>query len=160
MDTLQITKANAVKAHNSADPNVKKLLEELFGPENFKQEDTRSIMERVQSFDDILSISGKTMADIAKDGDTPDEVAYKQAKLIAEVYNEGTVLDVGDTDQYKYFPWHKVVKTNSGFALSYYSYGAWTTDSTVGVRLCFKSSELAVDAGKKFIDIYTILKTK
>ncbi|MGE9312846.1 hypothetical protein ACLOAU_14455 [Niabella sp. CJ426] len=153
MKTLQLPEANARKMWVAASPEIKNLLTDSFGADFFNQ----SITDRVKDFNDILDISGKSMADISRPGDTPDEVAYKQAKLIAEVYNEGTVLDPMDTTQYKYYPWHKIDKS-SGFGLSYADYDGWLTRTRVGSRLCFKSSSLAIDAGKKFIEIYAALK--
>lgn len=155
MQTLQVTLPNALKAYNEADNNGKKLLENLLGKTILDQK----ITDRVQTFDDILAISGRTMNSLIQCGDTPDEIAYKKVKLITEVYNEGTVLDPMNTKQYKYYPWHEITP-GSGFGLSCYVYGCWYTTSNVGVRLCFKSEELAIDAGKKFIEIYADLKIK
>jgi hypothetical protein len=76
---------------------------------------------------------------------------------LLSVYNEGTVLDAGNTNQYKYYPWFNIVKDSSkpsGFGLSCGGCGLWDSFSRVGVRLCFKIEALAMDAGKKFIDIY------
>ncbi len=94
------------------------------------------------------------MEDIAKPGDTPDEIAYKQIKLIAEVYNEGTVLDSMDTKQIKYYPWHEIDK-GSGVGLSFDIFAFWYSYSTVGVRLCFENYDLAEYFGKQFIDLHT-----
>ena len=127
--------------------------------EFFESEDDSSkpIIERVKTFADIERISGVILT--KRDGETPDEFAYRQVKLIAEVYNEGTILDPMDTKVWKYYPWHEI-NSKSGSGLSYDDYGAWYSCSGVGVRLCFKSKELAIDAGKKFIDIYSQLKIK
>lgn len=155
--TLQVERKNAHSAYNKADAAGKKLLSDLF-PNQFGK-----ITDRVQTFEDILAISGKTMADLQQPGDTDDEVAYKQIKLIRDVYNEGDNPDPFNPKQGKYYPWHEVVKDStrpSGFGLSYYRYDYWTTHSYVGVRLCFKSAELAIDAGKKFIEIYERLKIR
>lgn len=152
MKTLQMDENTARRLYPNAAKEFKEMLDQNFGKGFFSM----NIMERVNNFDDILSISGKTMADLQKAGDTEDEVAYKQIKLIAEVYNEGTVLNALDTSQYKYYPWHKV----SGSGLSCGDCAGWHSFSNVGVRLCFKSAAHAVDAGKKFIDIYTKLKIK
>lgn len=116
----------------------------------------------VKDFDDILAISGADPKDYElRPGESLDELAYRKLKLVAYVYNKGTVLAPGDTSQNKYYPWHQVVKDAakpSGFGLSCDVYGHWYSLSGVGVRLCFKSADLAIDAGKKFIDIYEQLK--
>lgn len=149
--TVEIQQQNIATAYKKADAKGKQLLEDLFG----KEQVSCDIMDLIKDFDDILSLSGKTMADVQKPGDTEDEVACKQAKLIAQVYNGGVVLNTFDTNQYKYYPYHKV----TGSALSYLDCATWSAHSTVGVRLCFANSNHAIDAGKKFIDIYTKLKT-
>lgn len=159
MQTLKIDEGKAFNLYPAASPEFKQMLEDIFGKEFF----TRKITDRVKTFEDILSISGRTMQSLISPGDTEDEVAYKQAKLIAEVYREGVVLNAGDTKQYKYYPWHEVVKNidkPSGFGLSFDDFDLWHSVSIVGVRLCFDTSEKAIDAGKKFIDIYEKLKIR
>ena len=154
MQDITITPANAFKAWSKADKEGKSILENLLGKDTFLNQ---KITDRVKSFQDVLDMSGRTIDSLVIPGDTPDEIAYKKAKLVAEVYNEGTVLDPMDTSQYKYYPWHEI---KPGFGLSFCGCDLWHSDSGVGVRLCFKSAELAEDAGRKFIDIYTDLKIK
>lgn len=153
MQTLQIDQQNARKLFPTASSAFKQMLIDTFG-ENFF---TGKITDRVKTFDDILAISGRTMESLINPGDTADEIAYKKIKLIAEVYNEGTILDPMNTSQYKYYPWHEI---KPGFGLSFDVCDYWNSRSHVGVRLCFKNAELAKDAGIKFIDIYTDLKIK
>jgi len=43
---------------------------------------------------------------------------------------------------------------SSGSGLAYDGYGTRVSDTSVGSRLCFKSSELAEYAGRQFQDIY------
>jgi hypothetical protein len=164
MSTLQIEKINAVKAYNETDDKGKVLLSNLFGKHTFGK-----ITDRVQTIEDILTLSGKTMADIERPGDTDDEVAGKLSKLIALVYNNdaiangGKPLDPGNTKQPKYYPWHEVVKDPShpsGFGLSCDVCDYWRSGSLVGVRHCFIDSSHAIDAGKKFINVYERLKIR
>jgi hypothetical protein len=161
METLQITKENALKAYNSGCPDVKKVLENLFDPKTFVQQ---KIADRVSGWNDIIVISKADPKDYTlRPGESDDELAYRQAKLIAFVYNEGSILDAGNTNQYKYYPWHKIEKDSSkpsGFGLSCGGCGLWDSGSRVGVRLCFKKESDAIDAGKKFIDIYERLKIR
>jgi hypothetical protein len=155
MQTLQIDKNNARKLYPTASSEFKQMLNDTFGEQFFKVK----ITERVQTFDDILAIEGITFANLVNENDTPDEVAYKQAKLIAKVYNEGTVLNPNDKTQWKYYPWFEITP-GSGVGLSYYVNDYWHSGTFVGVRLCFKSAELAKDAGQKFPDIYAALLIK
>lgn len=153
MQNLEIKKENVFAAFQSADANGKALIAKLFPDQNFNGK----ITDRVKTFADVEAISGKKLT--KRTDETEDEFAYRQIKLIAEVYNEGTVLDPINTNQYKYYPWH-LIDSSSGVGLAYYYYVYWDSDAFVGVRLCFKSAELAIDAGKKFIDIYSQLKIK
>jgi hypothetical protein len=146
---------NAVKTYPTADNSGKQILKGLFGEKIFNQK----ITERVKTFDDVLSIAGKTMEDMTRGCVDEQEVANRKVKLIAEVYNEGEVLDPMNTKQVKYYPWFEITP-GSGFGLSYDFCDSWGSNADVGVRLCFKSSELAVDAGKKFTEIYASLLIK
>jgi hypothetical protein len=157
MDTLIIEKSNAVKAYNSADEATKKLLENLFGKENFAVA-PKNIMERVRSFEDACEILGVVPNAVACTGepevlenDMPSILAYKKLIIIARALNEGWTPDWSNDNEYKYLPWFK---HKSGFGLSYYVFDYWAAATVVGSRLCFKSSELATYAATQFADIY------
>lgn len=154
--TIPIHQTKAIAAFNNADENGKKLLTDLLGKENLVPKNIRDL---VSDFNDILRLANCTMGSLINPNDTPDEIAYKQAKLISLVYNNGDVLDPMNTKQNKYFPWHEI-DPKSGSGLLYYDCVYWFSDSIVGVRLCFVRREDAIDAGKKFIDIYVALKIK
>lgn len=155
MDTqfIEIDRALALKTFNEAPADGKVWLKKVLGDALGK------ITDRVKNFDDILAIAGTTIDKLLAGTLTPDEIAYRQVKLIAEVYNEGTALDPTNPNQYKYYPWFEIT-SGSGFGLSYGGYVTWNSYSGVGVRLCFKSRELAIDAGKKFPEIYANLLIK
>ena len=150
METLQIKKDAAIKAHEDAKKSGKKLLENLFGKSTFQ----RNVMERIKSFDDVLEELGIDPEEF-EDGTEflpDDEKAYRQLKLIVEALNEKWKPDWSDSSQYKYIPWFSMGgSSGSGFA---HGYVDWHSNSDVGSRLCFKSRELAEFAGKQFTDIY------
>lgn len=85
--------------------------------ETGEDDSSKPITDRVKNFDDIERISGIKLS--KRQDETEDEFAYRQIKLIATVYNEGTELDPMNTSEYKYYPWHKIDKT-SGSGLSYH----------------------------------------
>lgn len=155
MDTLQIKKEDAVKAHENAKSPGKKLLEDLFGKKTFKGE----VTDRVKTFKDVLDETGKNPFDFDEEceGLSKDEIAYKKLKLIAQALNEGWKPDWGNWDEWKYYPYFTFENgsdSSSGFG---YSYDDWTNSRTytcIGARLCFKTSELAEYAGKQFEGIY------
>jgi hypothetical protein len=154
MTSLKIDEATARKVYPSAIPEFKAILEKSFPTGFFSQK----ITDRIQGWDDILSITGADSDDYKlRPGETDDELANRQSKLISLAYNEGRVLDAGNSSQNKYYPWFIVVKDESkpsGFGLSFFGYDCWNSSSYVGFRHCFDKAENAIDAGKKFISIY------
>ncbi|MGE9312847.1 hypothetical protein ACLOAU_14460 [Niabella sp. CJ426] len=113
------------------------------------------VTDRIKTFEDAckeLGIDKIQMELIGLDsGDSESVESYIKLIIIAKALNEGWMPDWSDSNQYKYFPWfeHK-----SGFGLSYDGCDYWHASTSVGSRLCFKSSELAEYAGKQFGDIY------
>jgi hypothetical protein len=147
METLQIDKANALKAHEAASTKGKSLLENLFGKKVF----LKDIKDRIKNFDDVLENNGISREDFETSckGLEPDEVAYRMAKLVCITFNEGWLPDWTSSNEYKYFPWFTMV-SSSGVGFSDDGFGDWFTYSGVGSRLCFKSADLAKHAGKLF----------
>jgi len=147
METLNITKENALKAYGSADKKGKSILENLLGKNVFQKE----ITERVSCFDDILQELSIDKSEFEKSckGLESDEVAYRKAKLVCKALNEGWVPDWTNGQYDKYFLWFKM-GSSSGVCFAYNGYGHWCTVSVVGSHLCFKSSKLAEFAGKLF----------
>ena len=116
------------------------------------------IMERIKSFEDACEDQGLDAEVILPyDADTTDadeinENAYVMLKTIIKSLNEGWTPDYSNANQYKYYPWFKSI--GSGLGLSFYVNVHDISDSNVGSRLVFKTSELATYAGKQFINIY------
>lgn len=82
-------------------------------------------------------------------------VAMAKLFIIAEALNDGWKADWSDSSQWKYTPWFRVTKSRgSASGLAYYGYAIWDSYSSVGSRLCFKSSDLAEYAGKQFKSLY------
>lgn len=144
-ETLEIKKTNAIAAFKSATAEGKALLTNLFGKNSLYEKST----DRIQTFADVEELSGEKV--IRDSGETDDEFAYRQIKLIAKVLNEGWKPDWANQNQYKYFPYFK---HESGFGLSYDDSFGWNTLAAVSSRLCFKSAELADYAATQFADIY------
>ena len=83
--------------------------------------------------------------------------AHAKLIIIAEALNEGWQPDWNNSDQWKYYPWFEVEADEqrpAGFGFSYAYYGLWHSCTNVGSRLCFKSRELALYAGKEFGQLY------
>jgi hypothetical protein len=150
METLQISKSNALAAFRSADQKGKTLLSTLFGTDIFNQ----NVTDRIKSFEDVLEdlglSSGEWSATIKDLSD--DEIAYRQIKLVVKSLNEGWEPNWSDDDEYKYYPWFEFDSSGPGFSCFDYRYDR--THSSLGSRLVYKSSELARYAGKQFESIY------
>lgn len=146
---VKILKDKILARYKNANDSQKELLEELY-PEIFKGK----VTDRIKTFDDVLKELGIDKHDFEDncEGLSPDEVAYRQLKLIVRVFNEGWKPDFTDHDQWKYYPWFEVNAAGSAYA---YAYAAPSnTGAYLGSPLCFKSRELATYAGRQFEDIY------
>jgi hypothetical protein len=151
MKTLQISDKLARKIYLKADSEFKDLLEENFGVPFFNEK----ITDRVKTFEDAYNVLGINTGCVYSSSEEPDEIAYKKLKVIVKALNEGWTPDWNDDDQYKWYPWFELQKTNSnpsGFRLDCVNYHY--AGSAVGSRLCFRSRELAEYAAKQFEDLY------
>lgn len=139
-----------------------------------------SVTERIKTVEDALSALGtpdEEIADFFKKFEPAgkDVVAYMKLKVIAEALNEGWVPQF-TKDECHYFPWfrlytkdeyekmnaeqksHCVLRSDSG---AYISSGfvsvntnsdASSSHTFFGSQLAFKNSNLAIYAGKQFIE--------
>ncbi len=151
MDTLEIKKEAAIAAHETASNKGKKLLEDLLGKKVFQKE----VADRIKTFDDVFKELGIIPVDFAKQCDmlAPDEVAYRKVNLFVQALNEGWNPDWTNSIEYKYYPWFRM-GGSSGSGFSFGDCASWTTCSYCCSRLCFKSRELALYAGKQFTELY------
>jgi len=117
------------------------------------KETPKEITERIKTVADVLADNGYTAEEFDRKCKelTSDEIAYCIVKMLAKSLNEGWTPDWNDTNQPKYYPWFEM-GGSSGFR--YHDCAYWDSGSTVGSRLCFKTSKLAEYAGKQFIEVY------
>jgi len=157
MNTLEIKKDAALKAHQNAKNSGKLLLENLFGKEVFAQK----VTDRIKTFFDVLEDQGISTAEFEKQckGLTPDEIAYKQLKLIAQALNEAWEPDWTNSSEYKYRPYFYFNDPSAVGGFSSYVCAYDISGSGVGSRLCYKSGELAKYAGTTFLEIYRSFMT-
>lgn len=115
---------------------------------------------------------------------TPDLLAYIQLRIITYALNEGWVPQFTE-DEYRYYPYfylytQKEIDEMSeddkaqllivggyayngalcGLSYAYSYYGFSISGASIGARLAFKSSELAIYAGNQFREIYSALLFK
>lgn len=150
METINITKANALKAYNSGTKDQRDLLENMLGKETFKK--AGKITDRVKTFADACVELGlnsnhfEVSVSFLLGRDFLSISAYAKLVIIARALNEGWEPNWDDSSEIKYYPWMKW--QGSGFSDCNYGYSGTLT--SVGSRLCFKSEELARYAAKQF----------
>lgn len=112
-------------------------------------------------------------------GEKADVIAYLKLRIICAALNEGW-KPTFDKDEWRYYPWFYIYTqkeyekldedekkscrgplrsvnyalTNGGLVYAYAVYAGSNTFARYGVRLAFKTEELADYCGKQFIDIW------
>lgn len=117
------------------------------------REQPKNIMDRIKTVDDVLMDNDLTEEELDEmfDG-IPEHLKYQYiVELLCRSLNQGWTPDWSNSSEYKYFPWFEMAGS-SGFRFG--GLDGWTSGSYVGSRLCLKTSELAVYAGKQFIEVY------
>lgn len=137
--------------------------EEYLTPFDFTLEEIEvaEVNEDVKDFEDALAMLERKDDDlqIIHNATHPHAKALRSlVKLvtIAEAWNkaDGFVPDFSNKNQYKWFPWFTYDTNTAGFVYAATDAAVASADATVGSRLCFKSSERAVQFGKQFIDLW------
>lgn len=145
MQTLEVTKKNAVAAFNKADNTGKELLKNLFGESHFNQ----SVLDRVKTMEDVYSELNIDKEAFEKSFMFKEDLDAAKVRLIAKVLNEGWEPDWNNSNQIKYVPYFGM-NDPSGVGFSDSNYDRWSTHSNVGSRLCFKSEKLVLHVIKQF----------
>nr|DAM03148.1 MAG TPA: hypothetical protein [Caudoviricetes sp.] len=152
MKTLQIEESKARTLYKSASSEFKTMLEDTFGKGFFSQK----VTERIKTYEDAcreLNINPIDETTLTSNGFTKDEIVYRKIKTITEALNEGWQANWNDENQNKWTPYF-YPNSPSGFVFYDTDYGYSDAVAAYGVRLCFKSDELATYAGKQFVDLY------
>ena len=79
-------------------------------------------------------------------------IANYKLDVIQEAINGDWKADWSNYHQNKYYPWFKWSSSGSGF--SSHDYYCGFTDSRVGSRRVFETSDIAEYVGEQFIDLY------
>lgn len=155
METLQIQKTDALKAHAEAPDKGKRLLEKLFGKKVF----LKDVTERIKSVDDAIKELGDNDPEVQElyklqtAGITSHLLYYQMAIVWVKAINEGWIPDYTNPNQIKYeIVWDLSSSSGAGFSFIVYDY--WGTSSRVGARLVFKSRELGQYTGKQIPHIF------
>ena len=133
MNTIEITKGNALKAFKSADSKGKELLKNLLGSEILSEK----ITDRIKTMDDVYQEEGIDKEAFRKSFMFIEDFYAAEYRLAIKVLNEGWEPNWSNSSEYKYVPYVEI----SGVGFSRSGYGYWYSYSGVGSRLCFKSKE-------------------
>lgn len=182
-EIIDISKRDLLAAYDDADSDGKALLEKLYGKAIFAKditervktfEDALEVLGEVHCF---VSEYNTLVNSGLIHSLSPDLVAYLKLRIITAALNEGWEPQF-TVDEYRYFPWFDfytqkeidemdeedrsrvVGRANfNSFAFGgvacAYSYNASSYSySGSGSRLVFKTRELAIYAGKQFVEIW------
>lgn len=143
-------------------------------------EPEKDVKERIKTFEDACREIGIDAEAWSRDkislGLEPDVLAFLKLRIIVKALNEGWEPQFIE-DEYRYYPWFilytgeeynkldeeeksRVVyrSSSNAYALGGVScanaYDSSVTGASIGVRLAFKTSELAAYCGRQFLDIW------
>lgn len=151
MQTLQVTRENAIKAFKGATNSGKEMLSNLFGKQVF----TQDIADLINSFEDACELEDVNPNEPRFLHGDPDVIAYQKLKVIIKAANGDWVADFDNINQAKWSPWFYMNSPGFRFNVSYYV----NASSRVGSRLCFKDEKTCKAVATKFIDLYEALFT-
>lgn len=155
MKKITIDKEKLVQAYKAATDEQKQLLTNLYGEEIFRPE---YITEHIKTFDDAFrALSAKhtlvrEFVNKISYNSSSDLKAYMMLRIICAALNEGWEADYRNPNQEKWFPWFTY--RDGGFVYALAGNSASYSNAYHGVRLAYKTKELAEYAGKQFVDIY------
>jgi hypothetical protein len=117
------------------------------------QESTSFDFRTIKSFENACQKENVDPSQLPDLSMIPEEfrkplMAVYRLFIIFKAINNGWVPDYGNLDQYKYYPWFRVL--SSGFGFSFSCYGCDGTDTTVGARLCTDTREKALYIAQQF----------
>lgn len=144
-------------------------------------EPEKDVRKRIKTFEDACREIGIDAEAWNRDkislGLEPDVLAFLKLRIIVKALNEGWEPQFTE-DECRYYPWFilytreeynkldeeeksRVVYRSSyyanalgGVSYAYASYGSSYASASIGVRLAFKTSELAAYCGRQFLDIW------
>lgn len=121
--------------------------------------EVKDIWEDVKTIDDAINKLGEKDEEVIQLGKLQSLSGLSEAILnnqiavvITKALNDGWVSNWNDSSEYKYFPWFYLGDNFRYFR--YDGYYGWDSGSLTSARLCFKSSELAIYAGRQFTEVY------
>jgi len=146
MKTLNLTKEQAVQYYNNSNDNgFKDLLEQTFGKDFAKPQEIWKKVKDLNGLIDHLGYNPLVYSNPSNSFEKYINACSLLAKL-AEVYNEGTVLNWKNTNEYKYLPY----KYFRGGSVSVSAAYPWVTTCRASARLYYKNSNLSIQSYNNF----------
>jgi hypothetical protein len=159
MAMVPVSKLQA--AYNDADEDGKEMLCNLYGGGMFLND-----YEKIKTFEDACKVTGDDPSYI--EGITPKHLkAYAKLYIIAKALRGSWKPDWADFDQYKYFPWFKIIKKDASLCVGGADHASLVglsclssnpdvscTYADYGGALASESEEIAIYFGKQFSEIW------
>lgn len=181
-ENITISKHSLLKAYREAEPSQKEFMKKLFGADKFPSnvmERVKTFQDAVNELGDEhpLVIEYNTWCKQTGGAYSADVIAYLKLRIIAAALNEGWEPQFTE-DEYRYYPYFYFYKKEEyeqlsdadkkrcvGRSYSYaYAYGGLVyadansvsshSYSSYGVRLAFKTRELAEYVAKQFLNLW------
>lgn len=180
MSEIKITTEKVREAYKKGNDCVKSVLHNLFGEDVCAP---KNVMDRVKTFEDACIETGTDIQAFNEMTKNLDEhvVTYMKLSIIVKALNEDDKFPYFTKDEWRYYPYfwlytkdeyekmnakdrekisrvlfrsYAYAYSDGGVACANVLYGASSTCSDVGAWLAFRNKELALYAGKQFIDLY------
>ena len=180
MSEIKITTEKVREAYKKGNDCVKSVLHNLFGEDVCAP---KNVMDRVKTFEDACIETGTDIQAFNEMTKNLDEhvVTYMKLSIIVKALNEDDKFPYFTKDEWRYYPYfwlytkdeyekmnakdrEKISRvlfrsyadagSHGGVACANAEDGASVTNNVVGARLVFRNRELALYAGKQFIDLY------
>jgi hypothetical protein len=180
MSEIKITTEKVREAYKKGNDCVKSVLHNLFGEDVCAP---KNVMDRVKTFEDACIETGTDIQAFNEMTKNLDEhvVTYMKLSIIVKALNEDDKFPYFTKDEWRYYPYFwlytkdEYEKMNAkdrekisrvlfrsylnayspgGVAYADAGSGASLANYGVGARLVFRNRELALYAGKQFIDLY------
>ena len=183
-ENITISKQSLLNAYRLAEPSQKEFMKRLFGAETFAinfnvMERVKTFQDAVNELGDDNPLVKQYNMLYSEFGATMDAdiIAYLNLRIIAAALNEGWEPQF-TKDEYRYYPYFYFYTkeeyeqlsdedkgrcvgrsdcnavAGGGLVYAHTYYGSANSYTSLGVRLAFKTRELAEYAGKQFLNIW------
>jgi hypothetical protein len=183
-ENITISKQDLLKAYREAEPSQKEFMKQLFGAETFAinfnvMERVKTFQDAVNELGDDNPLVKQYNMLYSEFGATMDAdiIAYLKLRIITAALNEGWEPKF-TKDEWRYYPYFYLITKEEyeqlsdeekgrcvgrsynnavaygGLDVANTGNGSASSGAGVGVRLAFRSSELAEYAGKQFYGIW------